>query len=113
TTYDESLKSLSPGFLMKAELIADAYAQSSWRVLEFYGRVMDWHLRWISHQRTLYHVNCHRGPWVLRARSSAGLISSIVRRRPSGASQPTLVEPVPSDHNSLGSQRSASGRGTQ
>jgi hypothetical protein len=27
---------------------------------------MDWHLRWTSDVRTLYHVNAYRWPWVKR-----------------------------------------------
>jgi hypothetical protein len=33
--------------------------------IEFYGRLMDWHLRWTDEVRTLYHVVCH-GSGLLR-----------------------------------------------
>jgi hypothetical protein len=33
--------------------------------IEFYGRVMEWHLRWTDEVRTMYHVNYYRWP-VLR-----------------------------------------------
>ncbi len=72
TTYDESLKQVSPGFLMKESLIRWAFSESGWRRLEFYGRVMDWHLKWIDRTRTLYHVNCYRNPWILQARKAVG-----------------------------------------
>ncbi len=68
TAYDESLKQLSPGFLMKESLIRWAFSEKSWQRLEFYGRVMDWHLKWVDRTRTLYHVNCYRSPLVQRAR---------------------------------------------
>jgi len=72
TTYDESLKQVSPGFLMKESLIRWAFSENGWQRLEFYGRVMDWHLKWIDGTRTLYHVNCYRNPWILRARKAVG-----------------------------------------
>jgi hypothetical protein len=76
TTYDESLKQVSPGFLMKESLIRWAFSNSGWRRLEFYGRVMDWHLKWIDRTRTLYHVNCYRNPWILQARKAVGRFRS-------------------------------------
>jgi hypothetical protein len=76
TAYDESHKQLSPGFLMKESLIRWAYAKKSWRRLEFYGRTMDWHHKWIDRTRTLYHVNCYRGSWVLKTRKAVNRLRS-------------------------------------
>jgi hypothetical protein len=70
TAYDESLKQLSPGFLMKESLIRWAFSSKSWRRLEFYGRVMDWHLKWIDRTRTLYHLNSYRYGWIPRVRKA-------------------------------------------
>lgn len=71
TTYDENLKQFSPGFLMKEALLRNVFDQQKWHVLEFYGRVMDWHLKWINRTRTLYHVNCFRNRWFLNGRNTA------------------------------------------
>ena len=76
TAYDESHKQLSPGFLMKESLIRWAYSEKNWRRLEFYGRTMDWHQKWIDRTRTLYHVNCYRSRWVLQARKTANRLRS-------------------------------------
>lgn len=70
TTYDESLKQFSPGFLMKEALLCRAFSEQKWRLLEFYGRVMDWHVKWIDRTRTLYQLNCYRNRWVLKARNT-------------------------------------------
>jgi Acetyltransferase (GNAT) domain len=86
TAYDENLKQLSPGFLMKESLICRAFSEKNWRRLEFYGRVMDWHQKWIDRTRSLYHVNCYRSRWVLRARKAAHRLraaqTSVVSLRP-------------------------------
>lgn len=76
TTYDESLKQLSPGFLMKEALLGKLFADGRWEVLEFYGRVMDWHTKWIDRVRTLYHVNCYRHSWVRDMRNTVKRLSS-------------------------------------
>jgi hypothetical protein len=70
TTFDETLKQLAPGFLMKEEIIRWAYSRGDWRLLEFYGRLMEWHTKWIGRSRTLYHVNYYPNRWVPKAREA-------------------------------------------
>jgi CelD/BcsL family acetyltransferase involved in cellulose biosynthesis len=66
TTYDERISSqFSPAFLMLEETCQQLYAEGKFKRLEFYGKVMEWHLRWTDEVRTLYHVNHYRWP-VLR-----------------------------------------------
>ena len=67
TTYDETVPShLSPAFLMREETCQQMFAEKKFSTLEFYGKVMEWHLRWTDEVRTLYHVNSYRWPILLR-----------------------------------------------
>lgn len=68
TSYDESLPSgLSPTQLMREEAMRRLFGDGRIRRIEFYGRVMDWHLRWTEQVRTMYHVNYYRWPGLGRA----------------------------------------------
>jgi hypothetical protein len=68
TSYDESLPSgLSPTQLMREEAMRRLFDDGRIRRIEFYGRVMDWHLRWTEQVRTMYHVNYYRWPGLRRA----------------------------------------------
>ncbi|SFU47612.1 GNAT family N-acetyltransferase [Pseudoduganella namucuonensis] len=62
TAYDESVdKHFSPALLMREEsfrLLFERGLQS----LEFYGKVMPWHLQWTDEVRTMYHINYYRWP---------------------------------------------------
>jgi hypothetical protein len=78
TSYDESVpNSLSPTLLMREEACRRLFDEQRFDRLEFYGRVMEWHLRWTEDVRSMYHVNCYRWPGLgrlhalleLRARS--------------------------------------------
>jgi CelD/BcsL family acetyltransferase involved in cellulose biosynthesis len=63
TAYDESLsKQLSPALLMREEACRDLFDEARFERIEFYGRVMDWHLRWTDEVRTMYHLNGYRWP---------------------------------------------------
>jgi hypothetical protein len=67
TSYDESVpNSLSPTLLMREEATRRLFEDGRFRRLEFYGRVMEWHLRWTEDVRTMYHVNCYRWPGLRR-----------------------------------------------
>jgi CelD/BcsL family acetyltransferase involved in cellulose biosynthesis len=67
TSYDESLPaSLSPTQLMREEAMRRLFEEGVIRRVEFYGRVMDWHLRWTGQVRTMYHVNYYRWPGLRR-----------------------------------------------
>jgi hypothetical protein len=64
TTYNEELHEFSPSLLMREEILQRLFVERQVRVLEFYGRVMDWHTRWTDEIRTMYHVACFRKAWV-------------------------------------------------
>ena len=66
TTYDESLRTVSPASLLRQAYFRALFDEGVIRRIEFYGKVMDWHLRWTSDVRTLYHVNAYRWSWVKR-----------------------------------------------
>jgi len=68
TTYDESLKSISPAFLMRHRYVPLIFAEKGIDRIEFYGKVMEWHLRWTEEVRTLFHVNHYRWRWVAAVR---------------------------------------------
>ncbi len=63
TTYDETLNSqYSPAFLMCEETCQQLFEEHKFDTLEFYGRVMEWHLRWTDDVRTMYHLTGYRWP---------------------------------------------------
>jgi Acetyltransferase (GNAT) domain len=64
TAYDESFNEFSPALMMREDIMKQLFAENQVRVIEFYGRVMEWHTRWTEEVRTLYHVNCLRHLWV-------------------------------------------------
>jgi CelD/BcsL family acetyltransferase involved in cellulose biosynthesis len=76
TTYDESLKSISPAFLMRYRYVQSIFAENGIDRIEFYGKVMEWHLRWTDEVRTLFHVNCYRWRWVRALRDKVGTRST-------------------------------------
>ncbi len=69
TAYDEELNQHSPALMMREEILRGVYEKGAVRVVEFYGRVMEWHTKWCDDTRTMYHVNCFRQPWVRTARN--------------------------------------------
>jgi hypothetical protein len=61
TTYDENINDgTSPAFLMRQEQIKALLEEAKLTSIEFYGKVMDWHLKWTDEVRTMYHVNHYR-----------------------------------------------------
>jgi CelD/BcsL family acetyltransferase involved in cellulose biosynthesis len=72
TTYDESIKTISPAFLMREEAFRGLFDERKVQHIEFFGKVMEWHTRWTQDIRTLYHVNYYRSPLVPRLRSMLG-----------------------------------------
>jgi CelD/BcsL family acetyltransferase involved in cellulose biosynthesis len=60
TAYDSSNKGLSPAFLMREEQFKKLFADRVIRRVEFFGKLMEWHLRWTERSRTLYHANIYR-----------------------------------------------------
>jgi CelD/BcsL family acetyltransferase involved in cellulose biosynthesis len=72
TTYDEAMKSISPAFLMRHSYLPAVFADKRFNRIEFYGKVMEWHLRWTDEVRTLFHVNRYRWGWVKTVRERLG-----------------------------------------
>ena len=68
TTYDESLQGFSPGLLMRREIVRQVFGSGEIRVIEFYGRVRDWHTKWTDTKRTMFHVNLFRNRGVAKLR---------------------------------------------
>ncbi|MFC0250913.1 GNAT family N-acetyltransferase [Massilia consociata] len=67
TSYDESVPAnLSPTLLMREAACRQLFDEGKYTRLEFYGRVMEWHLRWTDEVRTMYHVNYYRWPGLRR-----------------------------------------------
>jgi hypothetical protein len=64
TAYDERLKSVSPSTLMRQDEFAAWWAEGRFKRIEFYGKTMEWHTRWTASERTLYHCNVYRWPWL-------------------------------------------------
>lgn len=61
TSYDERIPNgLSPTLLMREEACRRLFDEGRFERLEFYGRLMEWHVRWTEEARTMYHVNCYR-----------------------------------------------------
>jgi hypothetical protein len=77
TAYDEELNQHSPALMMREEIMRQVYEQGVIKVVEFYGRVMEWHTKWCGDVRTMYHVNCFCQPWV---RSVRKLVSKFRQR---------------------------------
>jgi CelD/BcsL family acetyltransferase involved in cellulose biosynthesis len=72
TAYDESIgNGLSPALLMREEATRDIIEAGRFERIEFYGRVMEWHLRWTGEVRTMYHLNAYRWPWLGRLHARA------------------------------------------
>lgn len=88
TTYDEKVAShYSPAFLMREETCRQMFDEKTFNTLEFYGKVMEWHLRWTDEVRTLYHVNTYRWPALLQ-------LHTLVKNRVAG-SRPQPAKLVP------------------
>lgn len=64
TTYDESIKSFSPAFLLREAELQEIFAAGEVRRIEYFGRIMDWHTKLTDRKRTLYHLTCYRWPFL-------------------------------------------------
>lgn len=69
TTYDETIKTFSPAFLLLQEALEPLFAEGRIKRMEFFGKVMEWHTRWTDKRRTIYHLTVFRwgGLKVLRS----------------------------------------------
>jgi hypothetical protein len=66
TTYDESIKSYSPAFLLRQMELERLFQEKHVMRLEYYGRIMDWHTKFTETKRTLYHLTTYRSPLLKR-----------------------------------------------
>jgi hypothetical protein len=60
TAYDETVEKLSPALLMRQDILQTVFEERSVQAVEFYGKVLDWHLKWTDEVRAMYHVNFFR-----------------------------------------------------
>ena len=90
TTHDETLKNVSPAFLMRQEAFGRLFEEGRIRKIEFYGRLMDWHTKWTDEVRTLYHVNYYRWPLLMKIqRMVTKMRTQEVKDEGAGAAQST------------------------
>lgn len=68
TAYNEKHEQFSPGFLMRQDIVQRLYEEKQVQVVEFYGRLREWHTRWTQDVRQMFHLNCFRHGWVPRAK---------------------------------------------
>jgi hypothetical protein len=74
TTYDESLRSLSPALLLREDELKAHFTSHRIRRVEIFGKRMGSHTHWTRDSRTLYHVNVNRFAWLPR-------VLDLIRRR--------------------------------
>jgi CelD/BcsL family acetyltransferase involved in cellulose biosynthesis len=79
TTYDESVKGLSPSSLLRQEAYRHVFEEGRVRRIDFYGRVVEWTARWTELKRTLYHVNAWRWGIVPAAVTKVARLRSALR----------------------------------
>jgi GNAT acetyltransferase-like protein len=72
TTYDESVTTSSPAMLMLEEAFNVIFTMKLVDNIEFYGKIMDWHMKWADNFRTMYHINVY---------SNLGSAINLVRQR--------------------------------
>jgi hypothetical protein len=66
TAYDESIKTLSPAFLLREEELQSFFAEGQIKRIEYFGKVMDWHTKLTEDKRCIYHYTQYRWPWLKR-----------------------------------------------
>ena len=57
TTYDETIKATSPANIMRLSYMPELFDNPDIENIEFYGKVMEWHRKWSSDIREMYHIN--------------------------------------------------------
>ena len=60
TTYDESIQTCSPAFLLRESELQQIHAEGRIKRVEYFGRVMDWHTKLTDRKRGLYHLSQYR-----------------------------------------------------
>lgn len=97
TTYDESISSqYSPAFLMREETCHVLFQERLFERLEFYGKVMEWHLRWTDEVRSMYHITHYRWPALKSLHSLVNKLKGARAGQPQSAAEP--AQPVAARH---------------
>ncbi|WP_158219928.1 GNAT family N-acetyltransferase [Ideonella sp. A 288] len=63
TTYDESVRGLSPSTILKYHALQRHFEQGDLSRCEYYGTFMPWTSLWTARRRRFFHVNCFR--WLM------------------------------------------------
>jgi hypothetical protein len=85
TAYDKDVEG-SPGLLIQQDLLSQVFSAGRTQVIEYYGRVMDWHTKFTTDVRQMFHVNYYRHPWVSRGRQHLkAAVSALRGAMPAGA----------------------------
>lgn len=84
TAYDETHRSVSPSTLMRHDEFKSWWDEGRYQRIEFYGKTMEWHTRWTSQERGLYHATAYR--WAV-LKTVHGQFDSFRRKEP----VPTLM----------------------
>jgi hypothetical protein len=66
TAYDETYRQVSPSTLMRQEQFRAWWEERRYQRIEFYGKTLEWHTRWTSTERELFHATAYRWPWLGR-----------------------------------------------
>ena len=64
TTYDESIQTYSPAFLLRENELQEIYQEGQIKRMEYFGRLMEWHTKLTEKKRTIYHLTVYRWPFV-------------------------------------------------
>jgi len=88
TTYDESIKSFSPAFLLREEELKEIFETSQVKRIEYFGRLMDWHTKLTDKKRVLYHLTVYRWPLIKQ-------LAVARRRKIIDAETPPTVQSTP------------------
>jgi len=64
TAYDERRKALSPSNLMRHDEFKAWWEEGRYQRIEFYGKTLEWHTRWTTQERRLFHATAYRWPLV-------------------------------------------------
>jgi CelD/BcsL family acetyltransferase involved in cellulose biosynthesis len=87
TTYDESIKTYSPAFMLNEELIQALFSERQITRLEYYGRVMEWQTRWTENRRTICPLTTFRNSLIKT------IVSAMARWRKSSIAAPHDATP--------------------
>ncbi len=94
TTYDESIKSFSPAFLLRENELQEIFNEGKIKRVEYFGRLMDWHTKLTAQKRTLYHLTQYRWPFLKSLANAARRKSRIIATTQAGESSQSQAAPA-------------------